>query len=170
MYLHLFKCAPAEVFAATPDSRGSNLPTDIAAEVVVADDDYDALMKVREIVATCPPAPEPDWEVLEPREPARPQSDLYDLVPVDSRKPYDVRDIIGTIVDGGEYTEFKENYGTSMVTAFAHIHGHPVGIIGNNGVIFSDDLSGMAAISERYPIEQAALMSINAASGWRRWA
>ena len=104
----------------------------------LADDDYDALMKVREIVATCPPAPEPDWEVLEPREPARPQSDLYDLVPVDSRKPYDVRNIIGTIVDGGEYTEFKENYGTSMVTAFAHIHGHPVGIIGNNGVIFSE--------------------------------
>jgi 3-methylcrotonyl-CoA carboxylase beta subunit len=71
--------------------------------------------------------------VLEPREPVRAQSDLYDLVPVDSRQPYDVRDIIGTIVDGGEYTEFKENYGTSMVTAFAHIHGHPVGIIGNNG-------------------------------------
>ena len=104
----------------------------------LADDDYDALMKVREIVATCPPAPAPDWEVLEPREPARPQSDLYDLVPVDSRQPYDVRDIISTIVDGGEYTEFKENYGTSMVTAFAHIHGHPVGIIGNNGVIFSE--------------------------------
>ena len=104
----------------------------------LADDDYDALMKVREIVATCPPAPAPDWEVLEPREPVRPQRDLYDLVPVDSRKPYDVRDIIGTIVDGGEYTEFKENYGTSMVTAFAHIHGHPVGIIGNNGVIFSE--------------------------------
>ncbi|MBB1042651.1 MULTISPECIES: carboxyl transferase domain-containing protein [Dietzia] len=104
----------------------------------LADDDYDALMKVRQIVATCPPAPEPDWEVLEPREPARPQSDLYDLVPVDSRQPYDVRDIIGTIVDGGEYTEFKENYGASMVTAFARIHGHPVGIIGNNGVIFSE--------------------------------
>ncbi|EYT56995.1 methylcrotonoyl-CoA carboxylase [Dietzia sp. UCD-THP] len=104
----------------------------------LADDDYDALMKVREIIATCPPAPEPDWEVLEPREPVRPQTDLYDLVPVDSRQPYDVRDIIGTVVDGGEFTEFKRDYGTSMVTAFAHIHGHPVGIIGNNGVIFSE--------------------------------
>ena len=104
----------------------------------LADDDYDALMKVRQIVATCPPAPAPDWEVLESREPVRPQSDLYDLVPVDSRTPYDVRDIISTIVDGGEYTEFKENYGSSMVTAFARIHGHPVGIIGNNGVIFSE--------------------------------
>ncbi|AVZ39974.1 MULTISPECIES: carboxyl transferase domain-containing protein [unclassified Dietzia] len=104
----------------------------------LADDDYDALMKVREIIATCPPAPEPDWEVLEPREPVRPQTDLYDLVPVDSRQPYDVRDIIGTVVDGGEFTEFKKDYGTSMVTAFARIHGHPVGIIGNNGVIFSE--------------------------------
>ncbi|MFN3602468.1 MAG: carboxyl transferase domain-containing protein [Dietzia sp.] len=104
----------------------------------LADDDYDALMKVREIIATCPPAPEPDWEVLESREPVRPQTDLYDLVPVDSRQPYDVRDVIGTIVDGGEFTEFKKDYGTSMVTAFARIHGHPVGIIGNNGVIFSE--------------------------------
>ena len=104
----------------------------------LADDDYDALMKVRGIVATCPPAPAPDWEVLEAREPARPQTDLYDLVPTVSRTPYDVRDVIGTIADGGEYTEFKENYGTSMVTAFARIHGHPVGIIGNNGVIFSE--------------------------------
>ena len=104
----------------------------------LADDDYDALMKVREIIATCPPAPAPDWEVLESREPVRPQTDLYDLVPVDSRQPYDVRDVIGTIVDGGEFTEFKKDYGTSMVTAFARIHGHPVGIIGNNGVIFSE--------------------------------
>ncbi|HHX84274.1 MAG TPA: methylcrotonoyl-CoA carboxylase [Actinomycetales bacterium] len=104
----------------------------------LADDDYDALMKVREIVATCPPAPEPEWEVLESVEPVRPQTDLYDLVPTDSRTPYDVRDVIGTIVDGGEYTEFKKDYGTSMVTAFARIHGHPVGIIGNNGVIFSE--------------------------------
>src|SRR5699024_3785750 len=103
-----------------------------------ADDDYDAPMKVRGIVATCPPAPAPDWEVLDAREPARPQTDLYDLVPTDSRTPYDVRDVIGTIADGGEYTEFKENYGTSMVTAFARIHGHPVGIIGYNGVIFSE--------------------------------
>src|SRR5699024_2260731 len=104
----------------------------------LADDDYDALMKVRGIGATCPPARAADGEVLEAREPARPQTDLYDLVPTDSRTPYDVRDVIGTIADGGEYTEFKENYGTSMVTAFARIHGHPVGIIGNNGVIFSE--------------------------------
>ena len=104
----------------------------------LANDDYEALMRVREIIATCPPGPEAPWEVLEPRPATRDQSDLYDIVPVDSRIPYDVREVIETIVDGGEYTEFKENYGTTMVTAFARIEGHPVGIIGNNGVIFSE--------------------------------
>ncbi|MDO5696746.1 MAG: carboxyl transferase domain-containing protein [Dermatophilus congolensis] len=104
----------------------------------LANDDYEALMRVREIIATCPPAPEAPWEVLETRAPKREQSDLYDIVPVDSRTPYDVREVIETIVDGGEYTEFKELFGTTMVTAFARIMGHPVGIIGNNGVIFSE--------------------------------
>ena len=104
----------------------------------LADDDYDALMKVREIIATCPRPTETPWEVSEPRPAVRDQSDLYDIVPVDSRTPYDVREVITTIVDGGEFTEFKANYGTTMVTAFAHIEGHPVGIIGNNGVIFSE--------------------------------
>ena len=104
----------------------------------LANDDYEALMRVREIIATCPPPPEAPWEVLESRPAAREQSDLYDIVPVDSRTPYDVRDVIATIVDDGEYTEFKEHYGTTMVTAFARIEGHPVGIIGNNGVIFSE--------------------------------
>ena len=104
----------------------------------LANDDYEALMRVREIIATCPPAPETPWEVLEPRPATRTQSDLYNIVPVDSRIPYDMREVITTIVDGGEYTEFKEHYGTTMVTAFAHIEGHPVGIIGNNGVIFSE--------------------------------
>lgn len=104
----------------------------------LATDDYDALMRVREIVATLPRPDATPWEVEESVDPVRPQTDLYDIVPTDSRTPYDVRDVIGTIVDGGEYTEFKAEYGTSMVTAFARIHGHPVGIIGNNGVIFSE--------------------------------
>ncbi len=104
----------------------------------LADDDYEALMMVRDIVATCPPDPRPGWDVSEPVDPARPQTDLYDLVPVDSRVPYDVREVISTIVDGGEYTEFKQHYGTTLVTAFARIHGHQVGIVGNNGVLFSE--------------------------------
>lgn len=104
----------------------------------LASDDHDALMKVRDIVATLPPPAQAPWQVRESREPKRAQADLYDIVPVDSRTPYDVRDVIETLVDAGEYTEFKAEYGTSLVTAFAHIDGHPVGIIGNNGVLFSE--------------------------------
>ena len=104
----------------------------------LAADDYEALMKVREIVATCPRGGGHEWDVVEPVDPVRPQTDLYDLVPVDSRTPYDVRDVIATIVDGGGYTEFKTEYGATMICVFARIHGHRVGIIGNNGVIFSE--------------------------------
>ncbi|WP_432559402.1 carboxyl transferase domain-containing protein [Granulicoccus sp. GXG6511] len=104
----------------------------------LADDDYDALMKLRAIVATTPPRPEPAWEIVDAVDPVRPQTDLYDIVPVDSRTPYDIREVIATMVDGGEFTEFKEQFGTTLVTAFARLHGHPVGIIANNGVLFSD--------------------------------
>lgn len=104
----------------------------------LAADDHDALMRVRAIVATLPPPAPTPWQTRGSRGPKRPQTDLYDLVPTDSRTPYDVRDVIGTIVDGGEHTEFKAEYGTSLVTTFAHLDGHPVGIIGNNGVLFSE--------------------------------
>ncbi|GAA1481440.1 carboxyl transferase domain-containing protein [Gordonia sinesedis] len=104
---------------------------------LVADDEQ-ALAKVREIVATLGPREPAQWELTAPRPAARPQTDIYDVVPTDPRTPYDVRGVIEIISDGGEFTEFKENYGTTLVTAFAHIHGHPIGIIANNGVLFSE--------------------------------
>ncbi|MBD0862296.1 methylcrotonoyl-CoA carboxylase [Gordonia sp. zg691] len=104
----------------------------------LVDNDQQALAKVREIVATLGPREAPQWETIPSREPLRPQSDIYDVVPTDPRTPYDVRSVIEIICDAGEYTEFKANYGTTLVTAFAHIHGHPVGIIANNGVLFSE--------------------------------
>ncbi|MEE3849180.1 carboxyl transferase domain-containing protein [Gordonia sp. LSe1-13] len=104
----------------------------------LVDNDEQALAKVREIVATLGPREQPQWDTAPAREPLRPQTDLYDVVPTDSRTPYDVREVIEIISDGGEYTEFKANYGTTLVTAFAHVHGHPVGFIGNNGVLFSE--------------------------------
>ncbi|WP_018024260.1 carboxyl transferase domain-containing protein [Corynebacterium ulceribovis] len=100
--------------------------------------DYDALHKVRDIVDTLPQSPKPTWDVRDAVEPKRPQEDLYDIVPVDPKVPYDVHEVIETIVDGGEYHEFKAEYGTTLVTAFAHIFGHPVGIIANNGVLFGE--------------------------------
>lgn len=101
-------------------------------------DDADALQRVRAIVDTLPLDPEPVWEVRGVEEPLRPQTDLYDIVPADAKVPYDVREVIEVLVDGSEYTEFKKEYGTTLVTAFARIHGHPVGIIANNGILFSE--------------------------------
>ncbi len=104
----------------------------------LVDNDEQALAKVREIVATLGPREQPQWETVGARDPLRAQTDIYDVVPTDSRIPYDAREIIEIISDAGEYTEFKANYGTTLVTAFAHIHGHRVGIIANNGVLFSE--------------------------------
>ena len=71
-------------------------------------------------------------------EPIADQTELYDVVPVDARVPYDVHEVITRIVDGGEFAEFKAEYGTTLVTGFARIHGHPVGIVANNGVLFGE--------------------------------
>ncbi len=73
-----------------------------------------------------------------PAEPLYPASELYGIVPTDTRKPYDVREVIARIVDGSEFDEFKQLYGTTLVCGFAHIWGYPVGIIANNGILFSE--------------------------------
>ncbi|EGD54666.1 methylcrotonoyl-CoA carboxylase [Gordonia neofelifaecis NRRL B-59395] len=104
----------------------------------LVDNDEQALAKVREIVATLGPREPAQWETVPTRAPQRDQSDLYDVVPTDPRIPYDVHEVIEILSDGGEYTEFKAGYGTSLVTAFAKIHGHPVGFVANNGVLFSE--------------------------------
>jgi 3-methylcrotonyl-CoA carboxylase beta subunit len=73
-----------------------------------------------------------------PEEPLYAPEDIYGVIPSDLKTPFDVRDIIAHIVDGSEFDEFKKRYGTTLVTGFAHIHGMPVGIIANNGVLFSE--------------------------------
>ena len=104
----------------------------------LARDDRDALAIVRRIVATLGPRTPAPWDVRTPVDAIADQHDLYDVVPVDARVPYDVREVITRIVDGGEFSEFKAEYGTTLVTGFAHIHGHPVGIVANNGVLFGE--------------------------------
>ena len=103
----------------------------------LAADDVEALAIVRSIVATLPvrgPAP---WDVRPVEPPAVPMDTLTAAVPADLRTPYDPREIIARIVDGSRFHEFKSNYGTTLVTGFAHLHGHPVGILANQGVLFS---------------------------------
>ncbi len=104
----------------------------------LADDDAHAVAILRAIVATLGPrAPRP-WAVRPAEEPAVDPSELYGAVPTDPRVPYDVREVIARVVDGSRFHEFKALYGTTLVTGFAHLHGHPVGIVANNGVLFSE--------------------------------
>src|SRR6202012_5976284 len=97
-----------------------------------------ALQIVRDIVDTLP-RPEPAaWDVIASLPPALAGDELYGVVPAYVQAPYDVREVIGRLVDGSEFTEFKREYGSTLVTGFARIHGHPVGIVANNGVLFSE--------------------------------
>jgi 3-methylcrotonyl-CoA carboxylase beta subunit len=104
----------------------------------LADDDEHALEIVRGIVDTLPPDASPAWERRPARPPIGSPEDILDVVPLDSRTPYDVRDLLAHLVDGGELQEFKALYGTTVVCAFAHLDGHPVGIVANNGILFSE--------------------------------
>ena len=80
----------------------------------------------------------PTSRCVEPRPPKYAADELYGIIPTDTKKPYDVREIIARIVDGSEFDEFKSRYGTTLVTGFAYLHGMPVGIIANNGILFSE--------------------------------
>ena len=104
----------------------------------LAEDDDHALEIVRSIVATLPAPAAAPWSRAEPRPPAHDAEELLDVVPPDPRTPYDARDLLRRIVDGSELHEFKALYGTSVVCAFAHLDGHPVGVLANNGILFSD--------------------------------
>ncbi|MDB5626282.1 MAG: Propionyl-CoA carboxylase [Tardiphaga sp.] len=103
-----------------------------------AQNDAHAIGIARRIVSTLkkPARNRANWET--PREPLFPAEDVYGIIPSDPRKPYDVRDIIARLVDGSEFDEFKKLYGTTLVTGFARIWGHQVGIIANNGILFSE--------------------------------
>ncbi|MBC7291190.1 MAG: methylcrotonoyl-CoA carboxylase [Actinotalea sp.] len=104
----------------------------------LAENDAHALQIVRDIVATLPRPAAPAWEVTGPEPPAVPEDELYGVVPTDVQTPYDVREVIARLVDGSRFHEFKREYGTTLVTGFARLQGHPVGIVANNGVLFGE--------------------------------
>jgi 3-methylcrotonyl-CoA carboxylase beta subunit len=134
----LVKAATGEVV--TPEELGgAEVHTRVSG---VADhyalDDKHALALVRRIVSNLNYLKRVSLQVREPREPLYPGEDMYGVIPADTRKPYDVREIIARLVDGSELDEFKQNYGTTLVTGFAHLHGYPVAILANNGILFSE--------------------------------
>src|SRR5258706_10011196 len=100
--------------------------------------DEHALAIVRSIVANLNRRKTYPWDVLAPEPPRADPRDLYGLVPTDPRKSFDVREIIARLVDGSRLHEFKANYGTTLVCGFARLMGYPVGIIANNGILFSE--------------------------------
>ena len=134
----LVKAATGEIVTAEDLGGGDLHSRKSGVTDHLARDDRDALAIVRRIVATLGPRTPAPWDVRTPVDAIADQHDLYDVVPVDARVPYDVREVITRIVDGGEFSEFKAEYGTTLVTGFAHIHGHPVGIVANNGVLFGE--------------------------------
>ena len=134
----LVKAATGEVVTAEDLGGGDLHSRKSGVTDHLARDDRDALAIVRRIVDTLGRRAVPPWDVRESVAPIADQSELYDVVPVDARVQYDVHEVITRIVDGGAFSEFKAEYGTTMVTGFAHIHGHPVGIVANNGVLFGE--------------------------------
>jgi 3-methylcrotonyl-CoA carboxylase beta subunit len=134
----LVKAAIGEVVSAE-ELGGGDVHTRLSGVADhLAENDLHALAIARQIVANL------NWTKpqplrLQPVQPPKLSSDeLLGVVPVDTRKPYDVREIIARIVDGSEFDEFKARYGATLVTGFAHIEGLPVGIVANNGVLFSE--------------------------------
>jgi 3-methylcrotonyl-CoA carboxylase beta subunit len=104
----------------------------------LAEDDAHALAIVRRIVGNLNRKKAIELDLKKPIQPLHAADEIYGIVPEDTRKPYDVREIIARIVDGSEFDEFKQNYGATLVTGFAHLMGMPVGVIANNGVLFSE--------------------------------
>jgi 3-methylcrotonyl-CoA carboxylase beta subunit len=134
----LVKAATGEVVTAE-DLGGGDVHARTSGVVDhLAEDDAHALAIVRSIVATFERRPAPSLQAHEPEEPHEDPATLYDVVPADTRTPYDVREVIRRIVDGSRMHEFKKVYAETLVCGFARIHGYPVGIIANNGILFSE--------------------------------
>ncbi|TXF12629.1 carboxyl transferase domain-containing protein [Pelomicrobium methylotrophicum] len=134
----LVRAATGEVVSAE-ELGGGDVHTRVSGVADhLAENDAHALHIARRIMANLSFKKAIPFELEEPEDPLYPPEELYGVVPSDIRKPYDVREIIARIVDGSRFDEFKSRYGTTLVTGFARIHGYPVGIIANNGVLFSE--------------------------------
>ncbi|WP_334068838.1 carboxyl transferase domain-containing protein [Burkholderia cepacia] len=134
----LVKAATGEEVSAE-DLGGGDVHTRLSGVADhLAQNDAHALSIARNIVDHLAPKIAAPVALREPKPPRYDAKSLYGVIPVDTRKPFDVREVIARIVDDSEFDEFKARYGTTLVTGFAHIWGHPVGIVANNGILFSE--------------------------------
>jgi 3-methylcrotonyl-CoA carboxylase beta subunit len=136
----LVKAATGEVVSAE-DLGGADVHSRLSGLVdYVVENDSDAIAQTRQILSSLHSSDHENTNrnVKEYQEPLFSIEDVYGIVPCDMRRPYDIREVISRIVDGSEFDEFKQLYGKTLVCGFAHIHGHLVGIVANNGILFSE--------------------------------
>jgi 3-methylcrotonyl-CoA carboxylase beta subunit len=134
----LVKAATGEVVDAET-LGGADVHTSISGVADhFAENDAHALVIARDVVAALNRGKVMPLALAEPREPAYPAEELYGVIPDDTRRPFDIHEVIARIVDASEFHEFKARYGKTLVTGFAHLHGYPVGIVANNGILFSE--------------------------------
>ena len=134
----LVQAATGEIVSAE-DLGGADVHTRVSgvADHLAESDDH-ALGIVRQIVGTLGVRPHDPWPMRAPEPPLRDPAELGGVVPADARSAYDVREVIARLVDGSRFAEFKARYGSTLVCGFARLEGHPVGIVANNGVLFSE--------------------------------
>jgi len=134
----LVKAATGEVVDAET-LGGADVHTSISGVADhYAENDAHALSIARDIVGHLNRTKEMPLALRAPTEPKYPAEELYGVIPQDTRRPFDIREVIARIVDGSEFHEFKARYGKTLVCGFAHIHGYPVGIVANNGILFAE--------------------------------
>ncbi len=134
----LVKAATGEVVDAE-SLGGADVHTSVSGVADhFAENDMHALQIARDIVGTLNRGKRVPVETAPVREPLFSAEELYGVVPKDTRRPFDIRELIARIVDGSEFQEFKARYGKTLVCGFAHLHGYPVGIVANNGILFSE--------------------------------
>jgi 3-methylcrotonyl-CoA carboxylase beta subunit len=134
----LVKAATGEVVSAE-DLGGGDVHTRLSGVADhLAQDDLHALSLARTLIGNLNRTKPEPLLLREPVPPRYDPSELYGVIPTDTRKPFDVREVIARIVDGSELDEFKPRFGPTLVCGFAHLHGMPVGIIANNGILFSE--------------------------------
>lgn len=169
----IFLGGPPLVKAATGEDvtveelGGANVHTSISGvSDHLANSDEHALEIVRDIIAHLGMATQAKVKLKEPREPAFDSEELLGVIPADPKKFFDVREVIARIVDGSDFFEFKKNYATTIVCGFAHIQGIPVGIVANNGVLFSESALKVAHFVELCSQEQTPLVFLQNITGF----
>lgn len=146
-----------------------------------AKNDEECIAKLRTLIAELPPPPPPRASITEPREPARPVTDIYDIIPSDHRLPYDMRDVLACLLDGGQLEEFQADYAKEVITGHARICGITVGILANQrglirapagrppkfgGIIYTDSAEKMAYFIETCNRHGTPLLFLQDVSGF----